>query len=49
MFPELEKVRERARQKKEGAFTALLHHVIVDLPRAGFAGSSGMSLQEWMA
>jgi RNA-directed DNA polymerase len=32
----LERVRERARSEKQGRFTALLHHVDVDLLRASF-------------
>jgi group II intron reverse transcriptase/maturase len=36
MFPGLERVRERARQEKKERFTALLHHVSVDLLRAAF-------------
>ena len=34
VFPGLERVRERARQEKKERFTALLHHVNVDLLRA---------------
>ena len=37
MFPGLERVRERARQEKKERFTALLHHVNVDLLRAAFS------------
>jgi RNA-directed DNA polymerase len=36
-FPGLERVRERARQEKKERFTALLHHVDVDLLRAAFS------------
>jgi RNA-directed DNA polymerase len=36
VFPGLERVRERARKKKKERFTALLHHVNVDLLRAAF-------------
>lgn len=34
--PGLERVREKARQEKEARFTALMHHVTVDLLRASF-------------
>ena len=37
VFPGLERVRERARQEKKERFTALLHHVNVDLLRAAFS------------
>ena len=37
MFSGLERVRERARQEKKERFTALLHHVSVDLLRAAFS------------
>jgi len=37
VFPGLERVRERARHEKKERFTALLHHVIVDLLRAAFS------------
>jgi len=36
VFPGLERVRGRARQEKKERFTALLHHVNVDLLRAAF-------------
>ncbi len=36
MFSGLDRVRERARQEKKERFTALLHHVDVDLLRAAF-------------
>jgi RNA-directed DNA polymerase len=36
MFSGLDRVRERARQEKRERFTALLHHVDVDLLRAAF-------------
>jgi RNA-directed DNA polymerase len=38
VFPGLERVRERARRQKKERFTALLHHVSVDLLRAAFSG-----------
>ena len=37
MFPGLERVRELAKQGKKERFTALLHHVNVDLLRAAFS------------
>jgi len=37
VFSGLERVRERARQEKKERFTALLHHVNVDLLRAAFS------------
>jgi len=37
VFPGLERVREKARQEKKERFTALLHHVNVDLLRAAFS------------
>jgi len=37
VFPGLERVRERARKEKKEKFTALLHHVSVDLLRAAFS------------
>ena len=37
VFPALERVRERARTEKKERFTALLHHVDVDLLRAAFS------------
>ena len=37
VFPGLERVRERARTEKKERFTALLHHVDVDLLRAAFS------------
>ena len=37
MSPGLERVRERARQEKKEQFTALLHHVNVDLLRVAFS------------
>ena len=37
MFPGLERVRERAKREKKERFTALLHHVDVDLLRAAFS------------
>src|ERR1017187_4828118 len=37
VFPGLERVRERARQEKKERFTALLHHVNVELLRAAFS------------
>ena len=36
VFPGLGRVRERARQEKKERFTALLHHLSVDLLRAAF-------------
>ena len=36
MFSGLDRVRERARQEKRERFTALLHHINVDLLRAAF-------------
>jgi len=36
VFPGLERVRERARTQKKERFTALLHHVDIDLLRAAF-------------
>ena len=51
----LERVRERARQEKKERFTALLHHVDVDLLRAAFSwlkrdaapGVDGLTWQEY--
>ena len=37
VFPGLARVRERARQQKKEQFTALLHHVDIDLLRAAFS------------
>src|SRR3981081_3564080 len=37
VFPGLERVRERARTEKKERFTALLHHVDVDLLRVAFS------------
>jgi RNA-directed DNA polymerase len=37
VYSGLERVRERARTEKKGRFTALLHHVDVDLLRAAFS------------
>src|SRR6202453_586353 len=37
VYPGLERVRERARTEKKERFTALLHHVDVDLLRAAFS------------
>ncbi|EQD52702.1 RNA-directed DNA polymerase (Reverse transcriptase), partial [mine drainage metagenome] len=37
MFPGLDRVRERAKREKKERFTALLHHVDVDLLRAAFS------------
>lgn len=37
VFPGLVRVRERARQQKKERFTALLHHVDIDLLRAAFS------------
>lgn len=37
VYPGLERVRERAKSEKKERFTALLHHVDVDLLRAGFS------------
>jgi len=45
----LDRVRERARAGKKERFTALLHHVNIDLLRAAFPGSSGMRHRGWMA
>jgi transposase len=55
MSPGLERVRERARQEKKERFTALLHHVDVDLLRAAFfwlkrdaaLGVDGMTWREY--
>ncbi|EQD53583.1 RNA-directed DNA polymerase (Reverse transcriptase), partial [mine drainage metagenome] len=55
MFSGLDRVRERARQEKKERFTALLHHVDVDLLRAAFfwlkrdaaAGVDGLTWQEY--
>ena len=55
MVPGLERVRERARQEKKERFTALLHHVNVDLLRAAFswlkrdaaAGVDGLTWREY--
>jgi RNA-directed DNA polymerase len=55
MFPGLERVRERARQEKKERFTALLHHINVDLLRAAFSwikrdaapGVDGLTWQEY--
>ena len=54
VFPGLERVRERARKEKKERFTALLHHVDVDLLRAAFSwlkrdaapGVDGLTWQE---
>jgi RNA-directed DNA polymerase len=55
VFSGLERVRERARQEKKERFTALLHHVNVDLLRAAFSwlkrdaapGVDGLTWQEY--
>jgi RNA-directed DNA polymerase len=55
MFSGLDRVRERARQEKKERFTALLHHVNVDLLRAAFSwlkrdaapGVDGLSWREY--
>ena len=55
VFPGLERVRERARQEKKERFTALLHHVNVDLLRTAFSwlkrdaapGVDGLTWQEY--
>jgi retron-type reverse transcriptase len=55
VFSGLERVRERARQGKKERFTALLHHVNVDLLRAAFSwlkrdaapGIDGLTWQEY--
>jgi RNA-directed DNA polymerase len=55
VFSGLERVRERARQEKKEQFTALLHHVNVDLLRAAFSwlkrdaapGVDGLTWQEY--
>ena len=49
VFSGLERVRERARQERKERFTALLHHVNVDLLEQHFPGSSGMQLRGSMA
>jgi len=45
VFSGLERVRERARQGKKERFTALLHHVNVDLLRAAFSWLKRMRLR----
>lgn len=55
MFSGLDRVRERARQEKKERFTALLHHINVDLLRAAFfwlkrdaaPGVDGLSWREY--
>jgi group II intron reverse transcriptase/maturase len=55
VFPGLERVRERARTEKKERFTALLHHVDVDLLRASFSwlkrdaapGVDGLTWQQY--
>ncbi len=55
MFSGLDRVRERARQEKKERFTALLHHVNIDLLRAAFSwlkrdaapGVDGLSWREY--
>jgi group II intron reverse transcriptase/maturase len=55
MFPGLERVRKRAKQEKKERFTALLHHVNVDLLRAAFSwlkrdaapGVDGLTWQQY--
>ena len=55
MFPGLERVRERAKRGKKERFTALLHHVSVDLLRAAFSwlkrdaapGVDGLTWQQY--
>jgi RNA-directed DNA polymerase len=55
VFPGLERVRERARTEKKERFTALLHHVDVDLLRAAFSwlkrdaapGVDGLTWQQY--
>jgi len=55
VFSGLERVRERARRQKKERFTALLHHVSVDLLRAAFSslkrdaapGVDGLTWQEY--
>jgi hypothetical protein len=49
VFPGLERVRERARQGKKERFTALLHHVNVDLLRAAFSWLKRDAAPEFMA
>jgi len=50
MFAGLERERKRAKQEKNERFTALLHHLNVDLLRAAFfPGTSGMQRPVWMA
>ena len=44
----LERVREAAKQRKKQRFTALLHHVTVDLLKDRISGSSGKRHPEWM-
>jgi group II intron reverse transcriptase/maturase len=55
VFPGLERVRERARTEKKERFTALLHHVDVELLRASFSwlkreaapGVDGLTWQQY--
>lgn len=55
MFPGLERVQERAKREKKERFTALLHHVSVDLLRASFSwlkrdaapGVDGLTWQQY--
>lgn len=55
VFSGLDRVRERARQEKKERFTALLHHVSIDLLRAAFSwlkrdaapGVDGLTWQEY--
>ena len=55
VFPGLERVRERARQQKKERFTALLHHVDIEMLRSAFfalqrdaaAGIDGLTWREY--
>ena len=55
VFPGLDRVRERARQEKKERFTALLHHLTIDLLRESYyalkrraaPGVDGVSWQQY--
>ena len=46
--PGLERVRNAARQRKKGKFSALLHHVTVDLLRDAFLALKRRAAPGWM-
>src|SRR3984957_8830654 len=45
----LDRVRETARQRKKGQFTALLHHIDADTLRTAFYALSAKPPPAWMA